>query len=166
MKSAKALPDTKKPDGRKDGLKDGRTDNAKIISLAYGGDNKSAECPMYALCKQDYGSVRPHPCIDLYNKRKPVTLLESPPLKRQSKSQKCSWQVAGRQHLVDDQYLDVTLYVRPITPPSYKNKLLIKGLNPKTGFHAKAGITLCNVTVVQEIEISHEFNQTIAPRGQ
>ncbi|KAH3712040.1 hypothetical protein DPMN_071717 [Dreissena polymorpha] len=57
--------------------------------------------------------------------------------------------VAERQHPIDGHNLGVSLYVPPITPPNYTNKLLIKGLNPRITFsvlelfmEARAGISL------------------------
>ncbi|KAH3870596.1 hypothetical protein DPMN_033784, partial [Dreissena polymorpha] len=67
--------------------------------------------------------------------------------------------VAKRQHKLDGQELVVSLYTPPVPPPSYPNKLLIKGLNPKITFdvldlylEARMGITLVEGSMTYHAE--------------
>ncbi|XP_052226217.1 protein mono-ADP-ribosyltransferase PARP14-like isoform X1 [Dreissena polymorpha] len=67
--------------------------------------------------------------------------------------------VAKKQHKLDGQELVVSLYTPPVPPPSYPNKLLIKGLNQKITFNvldlyleARVGITLVEGSMTYHAE--------------
>ncbi|KAH3707164.1 hypothetical protein DPMN_066561 [Dreissena polymorpha] len=50
----------------------------------------------------------------------------------QYKDESVAQAVARREHTIEGHTLEVTLNTGLVSPPSYQNKLLIKGLNPKT----------------------------------